>query len=184
LFRLPNLISLLRLLSAPLVGWLLYGGRFRTALFVLLIAGVTDWLDGYAARKLRMTNRIGIVLDPLADKVLLVVVFVCLGLLGLIPFWLFVMVVVRDLVIVTGALLLRLLRNRREFIPSLMGKISTFFQLVLAFLAVVHAAFPYRIIEAMQIMGVILTATFTMLSGLDYVRQGIQMARQPPLEKT
>ena len=183
LLRLPNLISLARLLSAPLVAWLLYAGWFRTALFALLVAGLTDWLDGYAARKLGMVNHLGIVLDPLADKVLLVVVFVTMGLLGLIPLWLFILVVVRDLVIVTGALLLRILRNRREFVPSLLGKISTFFQLLLALLALVLAAFPHWILEAMEITGVILAAIFTILSGLDYVRQGIEMARLPPVQK-
>jgi cardiolipin synthase len=183
LLRLPNLISLTRLMAAPFIGWLLYAGRFREALFVLLAAGVTDWLDGYAARKLHQSNHLGIILDPLADKVLLVVVFVCLGLLSLIPMWLFVIVVVRDVVIVTGALLLRLLRNRREFVPSTMGKVSTFFQIVLALLAVVYAAFPYEVIQWLKVTGVILTAIFTLLSGIAYIRLGIQMARLPALEK-
>jgi cardiolipin synthase len=174
---------MVRVLAAPVVAWLLYTSSYRTALLVLLVAGVTDWLDGYAARKLGMSNRLGIVLDPLADKILLFVVFVTMGLLALIPRWLFVLVVVRDLVIVTGSLLLRLLRNRREFVPSLLGKMSTFFQLLLALLALVQAAFPYRIIEAMTITGVFLAAIYTLVSGLDYVRQGIQMARLPPLEK-
>ncbi len=183
MLRLPNLISLARLMAAPFIAWLLFAGSFRAALFVLLVAGATDWLDGYSARKMGIASRIGVVLDPLADKVLLVVVFVSLFWLGLIPFWLFVVLVGRDLVIVTGALIMRLLRNRREFVPSLLGKISTFFQILLALLAVVHAAFPYWIIEAMKITGEILAAIFTLLSGLDYVRQGIQMARLPPLQK-
>jgi len=181
LFRLPNLITLVRLLAAPFVARLLYAGRFREALFLLLLAGLTDWLDGFAARKLGMTNHLGIILDPLADKVLMVVVFISLGLLHLIPWWLFVMVVVRDLVIVTGSLLLRILRNRREFRPSMMGKVSTFFQIVLALLAVVYAAFPHDFIEWLKLTGVALTAIFTLLSGLDYVRQGIAMAKQPPV---
>ncbi len=179
LLRLPNLISLLRVLAAPFVAWLLYAGRFREALFLLLLAGLTDWLDGFAARTLGMTNQLGIVLDPLADKVLMVVVFISLGLLHLIPWWLFVMVVARDLVIVTGSLLLRILRNRREFVPSMMGKVSTFFQIVLALLAVVYAAFPHEFIQWLKLTGVALTAIFTLFSGLDYVRQGIAMARQP-----
>lgn len=171
------------MVAAPFVARLLYLGQFRTALLVLLVAGLTDWLDGWSARKFGMTNPLGIILDPLADKILLVVVFVAMGLLELIPLWLFVLVVVRDLVIVTGSLLLRLLRNRREFVPSAMGKISTFFQLLMSLLALVCAAFPYRIIEGMKVTCVILTATFTLWSGLDYVRQGIEMARLPALEK-
>ena len=181
MLRLPNLISLVRVFAAPLVGWLLYAGRYREALFVLLAAGLTDWLDGYAARKLHQINHLGIILDPLADKILLVVVFVCLGLLGLIPLWVFLIVVVRDLVIVTGALLLRLLRNRREFVPSMLGKVSTFFQIVLALLAVVYAAFPYEVIQWLKVTGVVLTAIFTLLSGISYVRLGIRLARLPAL---
>jgi len=192
LLWLPNFISLLRLLAAPFVAWLLYRAGYRAALFVLLAAGATDWLDGYAARKLQATGRLpasgsrrrlGVILDPLADKVLLVVVFFAMGLLGLLPFWLFLLVVGRDLVIVTGSLLLRLLRNRREFVPSTLGKVSTFFQIVVALLAVVFAAFPHPFVRWLKETGVLLTAIFTLLSGLDYVRQGIQMARLPPLGK-
>jgi cardiolipin synthase len=181
LLWLPNFISLLRLAAAPLVAWLLYSGRFRSALLVLLAAGLTDWLDGYAARKLGAKDRLGIILDPLADKVLIVVVFVAMGLLDLIPFWLFVLAVTRDIVIVTGAYLLRLLRNRREFVPSLLGKVSTFFQIILALLALLNAAFPDPILAWLKTIGVFTTALFTGLSGLDYVRQGIEMARLPPL---
>jgi cardiolipin synthase len=139
-------------------------------------------VDGYAARKLGISGRLGVILDPLADKVLLVVVFIAMGFLGLVPLWLFILVVVRDLVIVIGASLVRLLRNIREFRPSTLGKVSTFFQIVLALLAVVYAAFPYEWIRWLKITGVVLTAIFTTVSGLDYVRQGIEMARQPPLE--
>jgi cardiolipin synthase len=184
LLRLPNLISLLRLVAAPFVAWLLYAGRFREALVLLGLAGLTDWLDGYAARKLGISDRLGVILDPMADKILLVVVFVSLGFLGLIPWWLFVMVVARDLVIVTGVLLLRILRNRRKFLPSTIGKVSTFFQIILALLALLYAAFSYQWIDWLKFTGVILTAIFALLSGLDYVRQGIEMARQPALEKS
>jgi cardiolipin synthase (CMP-forming) len=181
LLWLPNFISLLRLAAAPLVAWLLYSGRFGAALLVLLAAGLTDWLDGYAARKLGAKDRLGIILDPLADKVLIVVVFVAMGLLNLVPFWLFVLAATRDIVIVSGAYLLRLLRNRREFLPSLLGKVSTFFQIILALLALLNAAFPDPVLAWLKMIGVFTTALFTGLSGLDYVRQGIEMARLPPL---
>jgi len=183
LLRLPNLISLARLLAGPVIAWLLYAGYFKTALFLLLAAGISDWLDGYAARKLGISDRLGVALDPLADKVLMVAVFVSLGVLHLIPWWLFISVIVRDLVIVSGAMSLKRLRNRQEFLPSLMGKVSTFFQILLALLAVVYAAFPFVVVEIWKVTGVVLTAIFTLLSGLDYVRQGILMARQPTLGK-
>ncbi len=179
---LPNFISLLRLGAAPFIAWLLYTESFRTALFVLLAAGLTDWLDGWAARKVGATDQLGVILDPLADKVLIVTVFIAMGLLRLVPLWLFVMAIARDLVIVTGALLLRLLRNRSKFLPSMLGKVSTFFQIVVALLALVNAAFPYPLLMGLKDTAVYLAAIFTLLSGLDYVWQGIQMARQPPLK--
>ncbi len=182
MFRLPNLISLARVVAAPVVCWLLYTHRYREALAVLLIAGFSDWLDGFMARRLGMTNQVGVVLDPLADKVLMVFVFVCLGLLGLLPWWLFVLVIARDLVIVIGALLLRILRNRREFFPSLVGKVSTFFQIALALVAVTYAAFPYAVFEWLKLAGVGLAALFTIWSGIEYVRRGIEMARARPIE--
>jgi cardiolipin synthase len=183
LLWLPNFVSLLRLVAAPFVVWLLYNRSFRAALFVLLAAGLTDWLDGYAARKLGASGQMGVIIDPLADKALLVTVFVSMGLLGLVPFWLFVTVSTRDIVIVVGTLLLRLLRNRRKFVPSMVGKVSTFFQILLAMLALVYAIFPISLFAWLKGTGVLLTAIFTLLSGLGYVRQGIQMARLPPLEK-
>ena len=183
LLWLPHFISLLRLAAAPFVVWLLYRSSYRAALLLVLGAGLTDWLDGYAARKLGASGRIGIVLDPLADKVLLVTLFVAMGFLGLVPLWLFLLVTIRDLVIVAGAWLLRLLRNRRRFLPSMLGKISTFFQIVLSLLALVQAAFPHPLLEWLKDTGVLLTAIFTTMSGLDYIRQGIGMARLPPLEK-
>jgi len=182
LFSLPNLVSFARLFAGPLLAWMLYARRFQEALFLLLAAGLSDWLDGYLARKLGTSDRIGVVLDPLADKVLMVTVFIALGLLHLIPWWLFIGVAIRDLTIVSGAMLLRRLRNRREFLPSTIGKVSTFFQIVLALLAVVYAAFPYEAIEIWTVTAIVLAALFTFLSGLDYVRQGILMARLPAIE--
>ena len=181
---LPNSLSFLRVLISPLVAWQLYTRSYRAALVVLILAGVTDWLDGYSARKLGIPNPKGVVIDPMADKILLVTVFLTLALLALLPLWLFVVAAVRDIVIVTGVLLLRWLRNRRQFLPSTVGKVSTFFQIVLALLAVLYAAFPYDWLNWLKITGIILTAIFTVLSGLDYVRQGIRMARLPSLERT
>lgn len=180
---LPNSLSLLRVLISPLVAWQLYTRSYRAALIALILAGVTDWLDGYAARKIGHPNPAGIIIDPMADKLLLVTVFLTLALLNLVPLWLFVLAAVRDIVIVTGALLLRLLRNRHQFLPSVLGKVSTFFQIVLALLAVLYAAFPYEWLRWLKITGIILTAIFTALSGLDYVRQGIRMAKLPSLER-
>ena len=179
--HLPLLLTLFRVFSSPILAWLLFQSRFREALVLILAAGVTDWLDGWTARKLRVNGKAGVVLDPLADKVLLTTLFVVLGLIGLLPVWMLLLGVGRDLIIVTGAFLLRLLRGYRQFLPSLWGKVSTFFQIVLVFLVLTHAAYPNRVIWYLEELALLLSALFTTVSGLDYIRQGIRMAKRQTL---
>jgi cardiolipin synthase len=173
----PHLITVFRLLCAPLIAWLLYSSRFREALVLLLFAGLSDWLDGFAARRLNSAGHVGVVLDPLADKVLLVTLFIVLSLLRLIPFWMLALAVGRDVVIVIGALLVHLLRGARKFLPSMLGKVSTFFQIVLILLALLYAAFPFRGFLWLEYIALFLSAFFTIVSGLDYVRRGVLIAR-------
>jgi cardiolipin synthase (CMP-forming) len=180
--QIPLLLTLLRLVSSPILVWLLLQSRFRQALALVFIAGVTDWLDGWTARKLKVSGRAGVVLDPLADKFLLVTLFLTLGFVGLLPAWMVLLGIGRDLVIVTGVVLLRLLRGYRQFLPSTWGKVSTFFQIVLVFLVLTHAAYPYPLLGYLQQLALALTALFTTISGLDYVRRGIKMSRDQPAE--
>ncbi len=180
----PHLITLFRLLCSPLIAWLLLARRFQSqprfhyALALVFLAGISDWMDGYAARRLKSSGQLGVILDPLADKVMLVTLFVVLALVGLIPFWMFWLAVVRDLVIVFGALLVRIFRGIRKFVPSILGKVSTFFQIVLILLTLVYAAFPLRIFLWLKLTALVLAALFTLLSGIGYVRLGIAMARR------
>jgi len=170
---LPNFLTLLRLVAAPFVALLLVRTQFRAALALVFLAGITDWFDGFAARRLGVSGRTGVILDPLADKTLLVILFVVLGVIGLLPVWLVALVIVRDLVIVTGALLLRVLRNVRQFVPSTWGKVSTFFQIVLVLMVLIDAAFPNRFFLWLRNCALLLCTIFTALSGIDYVRRGI-----------
>lgn len=174
----PNILTSLRLAAAPVVAWLIVTGQFHTAVFVLGVAAITDWLDGAAARRLGVSSRTGMVLDPLADKVMLVVMFLSLGYARLIPWWLLGLVIGRDLVIVIGSLLLRIFRGSQKFVPSITGKISTFFQIVYALLTLLNAAWPYRILNWLETAGIVATAVFTTVSGVGYIRRGIRMARR------
>ena len=174
--HLPNALTFIRLLASPFLLWLLLQSRFREALGLVLLGALTDWFDGFAARRLNVSGKIGAVFDPLADKAMLVTLFIALAIIKLIPAWLLALVIGRDLVIVTGALLLRAFRHAREFLPSTLGKISTFFQLVLVLMVLLSACFPSRIFFLMQMCALALSTFFTAASGLDYVRQGIQMA--------
>jgi len=175
--QLPNFITSLRLLASPLSVWLLTHFRFRAALALVLLAGLTDWLDGFAARRYGASGRLGAILDPLADKTMLVLLFVTLGLLGFIPPWLVALVIVRDLVIVIGAALLRFFRNIRIFRPSVLGKVSTFFQIVFVLLILLQTAFPDPVIRLLENVAMICTTAFTFLSGIGYVRLGVRLAR-------
>jgi cardiolipin synthase len=176
--HLPNLLTLLRLLAAPFIAWLLVVQAFQQALAVAIFAGLTDWLDGYAARRLRVSGRTGAVLDPAADKALLVILFLVLGVIGRIPLWMVGLAVARDMTIVSGALLLRKFRGVRRFSPAILGKVSTFFQIVLVLLVLLRAAYPNAFDSRLALTALVLSALFTALSFIDYVRRGIVMARR------
>jgi cardiolipin synthase len=179
--HIPNLITFIRLLAAPLAVWLLAQARYRETLGLVILAGLTDWFDGWTARKLNASGKAGVIVDPLADKILLVALFVELAIIDLIPLWMFVLALVRDLVIVIGALLVRIFRNVRKFTPSMWGKISTFFQIMLVLMALMDAAYPHPIFHALRLAALVLSAIFTGVSGIDYIRRGIDMAKQPRL---
>lgn len=182
--QLPSLLTLTRLAASPFLVWLVLKGEYRAALGLVLFAGLTDWFDGFAARRLGVAGRFGMVLDPLADKTMLVTLFLVMGVARLLPAWLVGLVIGRDFVIATGALLLRVFRDVRRFPPSLSGKVSTFFQIVLVLLVLVYAAFPNRFFLWLGLIALALVALFTTVSGIGYVRIGIQMARRPVGAKT
>jgi cardiolipin synthase len=191
----PDAFTIARVFASPLLAWLLLKHEFRLGLLLVAVAGATDWLDGFSARKLGVTGKMGVVLDPLADKTLLVTLFLSLGALRLVPLWMLGLAIGRDLVIVIGSLLLRIFRNRRKFVPTIIGKVSTFFQIVLVLLVLIHAAaasglppdgrlndrLNYDWLWWLETTALVLTAIFTALSGLDYVRKGIVMTRLPPV---
>lgn len=144
-----------------------------------MFAGLTDWFDGFAARRLGATGALGIVLDPLADKILLVTLFVALTLAGLVSTLLLFLVLGRDLVIVLGALLIRMFRGVRRFLPSTLGKVSTFFQIMFVLMVLLYAGFPHRVFFWLETTAIILMVVFTIWSGVDYVRRGAELARFP-----
>lgn len=129
--QLPNLLTLLRLaLVFPIAG-LLLSERHGQALVLFAIAGGSDALDGFLARRFGWTSRFGSLLDPLADKLLLVTSFICLTITQVVPLWLALVVFLRDLVILLGAGLYRMMAGPAEFSPSGLGKLSTLLQMLL-----------------------------------------------------
>ncbi len=172
----PNLISLLRLAAVPLVVWLIANDRLNAAMWLFAAAGISDAIDGYLARIWRQRTRIGAYLDPLADKMLLVCVFVTLGQVGKLDSWLVILVVSRDVMIVGGIILLFLLEHRIEVQPSFISKANTAAQI--AFAALVLARYGLDLSSAAWLAVVewskYAVAATTLLSGAHYVVIGIR----------
>ena len=164
--QIPNLLTAARLLAAPYILYLLWTGEYRTALVWFSIASATDVLDGFLARRFHAGSKIGALLDPVADKVLLSGSFLTLGLRQVIPFWLMMIVLGRDLLILGFAVVALARKIRREFPPSVWGKASTAAQIAYVLFAVGHEAAITPLIVA-TILGWI-SATLTLWSGFDY----------------
>ncbi len=127
--NIPNMISLGRVLSVPVVFWLLLSGRYQAAFFLFVAAGVSDAIDGWLAKRYNWQTELGAYLDPLADKLLIVCIFVAMGWRGELPSWLVIAVVSRDLLIVTGVMLAWLLDHPVIIKPLIVSKLNTFAQL-------------------------------------------------------
>ncbi|MFC5698145.1 CDP-diacylglycerol--glycerol-3-phosphate 3-phosphatidyltransferase [Pseudomonas sp. GCM10022186] len=129
--QLPNLLTLLRLaLVLPIAG-LLLSDLYAQALALFVVAGCSDALDGFLARRYGWTSRFGSLFDPLADKLLLVTSFICLSITQVLPVWLALVIFLRDLLILLGAGLYRMLAGPAQFAPSRLGKLSTLLQMTL-----------------------------------------------------
>lgn len=127
----PNLLTTLRIVLLPPIIGALLTDRYQLALYLFMIAGLSDCLDGLLARRFQWTSRYGAIIDPLADKLLLVCSFITLGYLGHIPVWLVSIVIGRDIWILCGAFAYHFIIGQPDFAPSQLSKYNTFFQLLL-----------------------------------------------------
>ena len=125
MFTLPNLLTAARLVLTPFVAWRLYQHDVHGAFWLFVAAAVTDLLDGSLARLLDQRSVLGAWLDPIADKVMLLTTLTMLAFTDLLPLWLWLLVVVRDIVILTGAEAYRRLTGRLDVRPTFSGKIAT-----------------------------------------------------------
>jgi cardiolipin synthase len=138
LHQLPNILTLLRIGAVPVLILFLHSGRYGAALAVFLIAGITDGLDGWIAKRFDAVTRLGSILDPLADKMLIVSTYVMLALAGDIPFWLLLLIGFRDLGIIGGVLVLQWVHGDVHMQPSPVSKLNTFLQISLVVLIMVE----------------------------------------------
>lgn len=137
----PNLITVLRLLLVPAVVLAMLQARWEWAFAAFVVAGVSDGVDGFIARRFKLVSRLGAYLDPLADKALLVSVFVMLGIIGELPLWLVILAVSRDVLIVCMVLLSTILANPVEMKPLMVSKFNTAVQILLASVVLAELAF-------------------------------------------
>ena len=141
MFNIPNILTLARILAVPLFLSLLVEGENNAALTIFLAAGVTDAVDGMIARMWNMRTELGAHMDPLADKLLVVSSFIALGIMGMVPRPLMIVVITRDVVILGGFLLTAAVVGKSmEMKPSISGKLTTFTQLLSVTLVLINLA--------------------------------------------
>jgi cardiolipin synthase len=166
--QIPNGVSVLRILLVPPLVVILLAEQYALALLLFAVAGASDGLDGYLAKRFSWQSRLGAILDPLADKLLLVFSYLSLGWLGEIPAWLVIVVVLRDAAIVAGGLAYHYLIGYFELTPTRLSKLNTLVQIVLIIaILFTHSVLtlPAWVIEAL-VYTVLVT---TVGSGMSYI---------------
>ena len=165
----PNLLSILRIILTVPVVMALLNHQYSLALILFFVAGITDALDGWIAKRFSFQTRLGSILDPAADKLLLVSSFIALYWVGLLPLWLLILVFLRDVMIVSGTVGSFLgTDNQNELLsPSKLSKFNTALQISLVLFLVLAQLYPGM--QAWSTMFFIVVGTSTVLSGADYV---------------
>ncbi len=171
--HLPNLISTLRVVLVVPAAWYLWTEQYNQALGVMVVAAISDAIDGWLARAFSWTSRLGELIDPIADKLLIGTLFVVLALKGHIPPWLVVLVVGRDLIILSGAIAYHLRFGKQDFPPTFVSKANTAVQLVVLF-ALLLTLCELPVVSnwanlLVDPLGVTLVLVLGLVSGGDYI---------------
>jgi len=178
MINVPNAITLLRLLFTPIILIYLLHGRYKLALILFVLAGLSDAVDGFLARALKQKTLLGAIMDPIADKLLLDSIYIASAFQKLLPDWLAIIVVSRDVFILIGFIILSLFKKSLEVRPSIPGKLTTTFQIITVIL--VLKGVPTGVFYG----AVFLTAAMTIFSGLHYLYLGLKTLSEedlPPL---
>jgi cardiolipin synthase len=169
----PNLITLGRILLVPVVVWAIASGAMLTAFVLFLVAGVSDAVDGYLAKRFKMASELGAYLDPLADKALIVSIYVTLGIAGTIPRWLVILVVSRDIMIIGAVILSWVLGNPLKVKPLVVSKLNTAAQILFA--CVLLGSLGFKISAGWLVPALmVLVAVLTLLSIAAYLLEWIR----------
>lgn len=177
--NLPNLITIARILTVPVIVWAIASGAMLVAFILFLAAGVSDAVDGYLAKRFGMTSELGAYLDPLADKALIVSIYIALGINGAIPRWLVILVVSRDIMIIAAVMLSWLVGKPIDVRPLTVSKLNTAAQIVFA--VVVLAVLGFRFDAGWLVdLTMAVVAALTLLSIAAYVREWVRHMGSAP----
>jgi cardiolipin synthase (CMP-forming) len=171
--NLPNFITLGRIIAVPVVFWLLMIGQPKPAFIIFVLAGISDAVDGYLAKTYNWQTELGAYLDPLADKLLIVSIYVALGVRGELPLWLVVAVVSRDIAIVGAVMIAWLMDHPVRIKPLVVSKLNTAAQLTLASLVLFDEAFGFNLDKTRMVL-VWVTGILTFASLAAYLRAWIR----------
>lgn len=170
--NLPNTLTFLRIILIPVFVASMIYRRYDYALYIFAIAAITDTLDGLIARLKGLKTPLGTFLDPLADKFLLVTSFILLAIYDFIPLWLTITIISRDIIIVTGWMVLYLVTHSSKVEPSIAGKIAISLQLILIWYRLIDINIPEM--PDLHNYLIYLTALFTIISGLHYIYKSLK----------
>jgi len=169
----PNLISLGRIILVPVVVWTIILGEMRASFFLFLAAGISDAVDGFLAKRFHMASELGAYLDPLADKALIMSIYVALGVAGALPISLVILVVSRDIMIISGFMLSWLVGKPMPIKPLPVSKANTVAQIALAALVLAEHGFGFDA-GVLTAVGVGLVAVLTLLSIAFYLAEWLK----------
>lgn len=165
----PNLITLCRVILVPVVFWLLVTNQLKAAFLVFVIAGVSDAVDGFLAKRFNWETELGAYLDPIADKLLIVSIFIALGVTAKLPSWIVIAVVSRDLLIIIAVVLSWLLNHPIQMRPLAVSKANTVAQIVLAATVLADEAFGLMLKGPVSVL-IWVTGGLTIASLVAYLR--------------
>lgn len=187
IINLPNFLTIARILLIPVFAYYFLQGQYGLALILFIGTGLTDAIDGALARLLKERTTLGAIIDPAADKLVMLVSFIILSMRGMVPIWVTILVILRDVYIVVGMGILKLFHRKIRLGPSILSKCNTFFQLLTIFLAFSIAwlrdqswALPYLeyLIEAFWVV-LFIAVGMTIASGIQYTWIGVKILKTP-----
>lgn len=174
--QIPNIITGTRILCVPYLIWVIFQRQFEQALLLIVFMGLSDGLDGFLARSYGWQTRLGSILDPIADKLMLLALFVSFGLLHWVPWWLVIMIALRDMFLSLGAMCMYRSINDFRIQPLFISKLNTFMQIVLG----ITLIFSQLSVVNLQILNILMTivACTTVASASQYYMLWLRRSRR------